>query len=372
MVPDHCGPEGGCLAWLEQNFMTDPVFFVPSRHYTVCEVACLTGATLVNPKHSEISVSTIAAASSGGNSALVFVDGKRNATLLKSLHAAAVLCTSDVADLVPNGIAVLITPRPQQAFAYIGRLLYPDAERPIGVTGESGISPLSYIDPTAHIESGAVIEAGAVVGPNSALGSGTVVAANAVIGRSSQVGRDCYIGPNSSVQYALIGNGVIIHAGARIGQDGFGFAGGVRGPERIPQIGRVIIQDNAEIGANSTVDRGAMADTIIGENTKIDNLVQIAHNVRIGRNCVIAGLSGISGSVFVGDNVIMGGGVGLADHLSIGSGARLAARSGLMHDVPAGEVWAGFPAKPMKLAMREFALIKKMAIGKSKGGGSND
>jgi UDP-3-O-[3-hydroxymyristoyl] glucosamine N-acyltransferase len=211
-----------------------------------------------------------------------------------------------------------------------------------------------------------------VIGPNAAVGAGTVVSANAVIGRSTQIGRDCYVGPHSSIQYALIGNGVIIHAGARIGQDGFGFAGGARGPERIPQIGRVIIQDNVEIGANSTVDRGAMADTIIGENTKIDNLVQIAHNVRIGRNCVIAGLSGISGSVVVGDNVMMGGGVGLADHLTIGSGAQLAARSGLMHDVPAGEVWAGFPAKPMKLAMREFALIRKMAMEKSKGGGSND
>jgi UDP-3-O-[3-hydroxymyristoyl] glucosamine N-acyltransferase len=352
--------------------MTDPVFFVPSRRYTVGEVAGLTGATLVDPKHSEIAISTIAAASSGGDGALVFVDGKRNAAPLKSLHAAAVLCTSDVADLVPYGIAILVSPRPQQAFARIGRLIYPDAERPVGVSGEAGISPFAHIDPTAHVEPGAVIEAGVVIGPNAAVGSGTVVSAHAVIGRSTQIGRDCYVGPHSSVQYALIGNGVIIHAGARIGQDGFGFAGGARGPERIPQIGRVIIQDNVEIGANATVDRGAMSDTIIGENTKIDNLVQIAHNVRIGRNCVIAGLTGISGSVVVGDNVMMGGGVGLADHLTIGSGAQLAARSGLMHDVPAGEVWAGFPAKPMKLAMREFALIRKMALGKPKGDGSSD
>lgn len=352
--------------------MTDPVFFVPSRRFTAGEVADITGATLVDSGHSQIEISTIASATDGGEGALVFVDGRRNAGPLATLHAAAVLCTQDVAALVPSGIAVLITPRPQQAFARIGRLIYPDAGRPVGVTGETGISPSAHVDPTAHVEDGAIVEAGVVIGPNASVGSGTVVAANAVIGRSSQVGRDCYIGPHSSVQYALIGNGVIIHAGARIGQDGFGFAGGPRGPERVPQIGRVIIQDNVEIGANSTVDRGTMADTVIGENTKIDNLVQVGHNVRIGRNCLIAGLSGISGSVVVGDNVMMGGGVGLADHLTIGAGAQLAARSGLMHNVPAGEVWAGFPAKPMKMAMREFALISRLARAKSKEGGRND
>lgn len=352
--------------------MTDPVFFVPSRLYQVGEVAELTGATLVNPDHSRMEITTIASAHDGGEGALVFVDGKRNAASLAALQAVAVLCTPDVADMVPEGIAVLVTPRPQQAFARIGRLLYPEAERPVGVTGETGVSALAHVDASAKVEAGAIIEAGAVIGPLASIGSGTVIAANAVIGRSVQVGRDCYIGPHSSVQYALLGNGVIIHAGARIGQDGFGFAGGPKGPERVPQIGRVVIQDNVEIGANSTVDRGAMADTIIGENTKIDNLVQIAHNVRIGRNCVIAGLTGISGSVTVGDGVMMGGGVGLADHLTIGAGAKLAARSGFMHDVPAGEVWGGYPGKPMKDMMREFVALKKLAKGKAKEGGRDE
>jgi UDP-3-O-[3-hydroxymyristoyl] glucosamine N-acyltransferase len=192
-----------------------------------------------------------------------------------------------------------------------------------------------------------------------------------VVGRNSQIGRNAYVGPNATVQYALIGNNVIIHAGAKIGQDGFGFVAGRGGPERIPQIGRVVIQDNVEVGANSTIDRGAMADTVIGENTKIDNLVQIAHNVRIGRGCIIAGLTGISGSVTIGDNVLMGGGVGLADHVVIGDRAQLAARSGFMHDVPAGEVWAGYPAKPMKEAMREFAMIRRLAQVRPKKGDDN-
>ena len=173
------------------------------------------------------------------------------------------------------------------------------------------------------------------------------------------------------MQATLAGNKVIIHAGARIGQDGFGFTAGASGPERIPQIGRVVIQDNVEIGANSTIDRGAMADTVIGENTKIDNLVQIAHNVRIGRNCLIAALAGISGSVTVEDNVVMGGAVGIADHLTIGAGAQLAARSGVMNNVPAGEVWAGVPAEPMAAAMRSIALLRKLRAERTKRGGDD-
>jgi UDP-3-O-[3-hydroxymyristoyl] glucosamine N-acyltransferase len=361
----------GLMARKKKACMSDPVFFVPSRRYSAGEIASLTGAELADSAHSVIVISTIASAATGGAGALVFVEGKRNAALLDKLEAAAVLVTPDIAGRVPSGVAVLVTPTPQRAFAMVGRLLYPDAAMPGAITGETGISPAAHIDPTAHIEAGVVVEAGAVIGAGVAIGAGTVIAPNVVIGRNSQIGRKAYVGPNASIQYALIGNNVIIHAGAKIGQDGFGFVAGRGGPERIPQIGRVVIQDNVEVGANSTIDRGAMADTVIGENTKIDNLVQIAHNVRIGRGCIIAGLTGISGSVTVGDNVLMGGGVGLADHVVIGDRAQLAARSGFMHDVPAGEVWAGYPAKPMKEAMREFAVIRKLAQVRPKKGEGN-
>jgi UDP-3-O-[3-hydroxymyristoyl] glucosamine N-acyltransferase len=350
--------------------MTDPVFFAPSRRYTAGEVANLTGANLLDSSQAEIAIEALAPANEGGDGALVFVDGRRNFGLMQSLKASAVLCPSDFANKAPQGMAVLIHPRPQQAFAMIGRLLFPHASIPGPMTGETGISPQAHIDPSAHIEAGAIVEAGAVIGPDVAIGSGTVIAPHAVIGRSCKVGRDSYIGPGASVQYALIGNRVIIHGGARIGQDGFGFVAGAKGPERVPQIGRVVIQDDVEVGSNSTVDRGAMSDTIIGQGTKIDNLVQIAHNVRIGRNCIIAGLSGISGSVVVGDNVTMGGGVGLADHLTIGSGAKLAARSGFMSNVPAGEVWGGYPAQPMAEAMREIAMLRRLARTRKQGDGN--
>jgi UDP-3-O-[3-hydroxymyristoyl] glucosamine N-acyltransferase len=301
----------------------------------------------------------------GGEGALVFVEGKKNAGLLANLNAAAVLCTPDIAENAPVGVAVLVTPRPHYAFAMIGRLLFPDAAAPVPMTGETGISAAAHIHATAVLERGAIVEPGAVIAADVVVGSGTIIAPNAVVGRGCRVGRNSYVGPNAVVQYALIGDHVVIHAGGKIGQDGFGFAFGKSGPERIPQIGRVVIQDNVEIGANTTIDRGALGDTVIGENTKVDNLVQIAHNVRIGRNCVVAGMSGISGSVTIGDNVMIAGGVGIADHLTIGSGSQLAARSGFMHDVPANEVWAGYPAKPIGQALREAAYLSRLV--KSKG-----
>ncbi len=303
---------------------------------------------------------------------LVYVEGRSNARLAESVEAAAIFCTADVAPRVRPGVAVLVTRKPQSAFAAIGRLMFPAAASPGPLTGETGISPGAHVDLSARLEPGVIVEPGAVIGPDVAIGSGTIVAPNAVIGKSCQIGRDCYVGPGASVQAMLTGNRVIIHAGARIGQDGFGFTAGASGPERIPQIGRVVIQDNVEIGANATVDRGALADTVIGENTKIDNLVQIAHNVRIGRNCLIAGLVGISGSVTVEDNVVMGGGVGIADHLTIGAGAQLAAGSGFMNNVPAGEIWAGYPAEPMARMMRAVVALRRLAAGRSKQGKGND
>ena len=180
------------------------------------------------------------------------------------------------------------------------------------------------IDATAEIEEGVVIEPGAIVGPEARIGRGTRLAAGAVVGYRVTIGRDCYIGPLVTVAHALVGDRVILHSGVRIGQDGFGFAMSARGHLKVPQIGRVVIQDDVEIGANTTIDRGSLKDTIIGEGTKIDNLVQIGHNVVVGRHCVIVAQSGISGSTELGDFVVMGGQAGAVGHIKIGSGAHIA------------------------------------------------
>ena len=342
--------------------MTDPVFFKPSRHFTAGEVATLSGAELRTPARADNSVQCLAQASEGGATALIFIEGKRNAVGLGQVRAAAILCTEDVVDTVAVGTAaILVSKHPHRDFAAVGRLMFPSSVRLSALTGETAISPSAHIHPTARIEPGAIVEPGAVIGPDVEIGSGTVVAPAAVIGASCRIGRDCHIGPAASVQYALVGDRVILHAGTRIGQDGFGYVGGRAGPEKIPQLGRVVIQDDVEIGANSAVDRGALSDTVIGESTKIDNMVQIGHNVRIGRFCLIAGPCGIAGSVTIGDGVMLGGKAAISDHIAIGSGAAVAAGSGVMQDIPPGARWGGVPAQPIKDFFREVATLRKLA-----------
>ncbi|RFC67238.1 MULTISPECIES: UDP-3-O-(3-hydroxymyristoyl)glucosamine N-acyltransferase [Mesorhizobium] len=340
-------------------------FFVPSRRFTVGDVARLVGASLSDGVDESAEISGLAKAEAGGVGTLVFVEGRKHAALLKKLSATAVICTPDLVSEVCSGTVAIAHRRPQLAFARVGRVMFPASAIPGPLTAERGVSPHATVDPSAMIEDGAIVEAGAVIGPNAAIGAGTVVAPNAAIGHGCKIGRNGYVGPGASVQYALIGDRVTIHGGARIGQDGFGFVFGEKGPERMPQLGRVIIQDDVEIGANSTVDRGALDDTIIGEATKIDNLVQVAHNVKIGRGCVIAGHCGLSGSVTLGDYVMLGGRVGIADHVTIGSRVQIAAASGVMDNIPDDARWAGAPAVPVRDFFRQVSAIRKLAGRKS-------
>jgi UDP-3-O-[3-hydroxymyristoyl] glucosamine N-acyltransferase len=352
--------------------MADPVFFEPARRYTAGELAAAVGATLADATLAANEIRAIASAGESREGALVYVNGKKHAPHLATTRAAAIICRPEMAGMVRAGVAALIADQPQRAFARAARLIYPQSVRPLPLTGETGISPAATISPGAHVEPGAIVEAGAVIGPGAAVGSGTIVAPGAVIGRGCQVGRDGFIGPSASLQNALLGNRVILHGGVHIGQDGFGYVPGPQGPEKIPQVGRVVIQDDVEIGANTTIDRGALDDTVIGEGTKIDNLVQVAHNVRIGRWCVIASGCGISGSVVIGDYALLGGNVGVADHATIGTGVQLAAGSGVMGEVPAGEKWGGAPAQPVRGWLREVATLRalsKSQAGKEKGDG---
>jgi UDP-3-O-[3-hydroxymyristoyl] glucosamine N-acyltransferase len=343
--------------------MANAFFFALAQTPTLAAIVEWTGAKAPPGADLEQRIGGVGPLDRAGPGALTFLDNPRYAGDLANTRAAAVLLHPRHAELAPAHCVALMTPEPYRAVAEVLRRLYPAAARPTSAFGESGISPSAAVHPTARLETGVVVDPGAVIGPGAEIGAGAVIGVNAVIGPNVRIGRDSTIGAGATVFCALIGDRVIIHAGAHVGQDGFGFAMGPRGHMKVPQIGRVIIQDDVEIGAGATVDRGANRDTVIGEGTKIDNLVQIAHNVVIGRHCVIAAQVGVSGSCTLEDFVAIGGQAGLAGHLHIGAGAQIAAAAGLMDDVPAGGRWAGMPARPAREWWKDVANVKKLRDG---------
>jgi UDP-3-O-[3-hydroxymyristoyl] glucosamine N-acyltransferase len=348
-----------------------PDFFPASRELTVGDIADLTRAKPRADTPLRRRIGNIAPLDTAGAGDLSFLDNRKYLRELATTRAGVCLLAPQFEAAAPPALAVLTTAEPYRAFIAVARVLFPAALRPSSLFGQSGRAASAQVHPSARLESGVTVDPLAVIGPRAEIGTATLIAAGAVIGPGVCIGRQCAIGAGASVLNALIGDRVIIHPGARIGQDGFGYLPSPKGHQKIPQARRVIIQDDVEIGANTTIDRGSTRDTVIGEGTKIDNLVQIAHNVSVGRHCLIASQSGISGSSQVGDFVMMGGQVGLVDHITVGTGAMLGAQSGHMSDVPAGARWIGSPAQPIRDFMKGVAVLRRLArdAGKPEGEG---
>ncbi len=351
--------------------MSDPTFFSHPKPATVADVCSWTGATVTDDRAAYVVLQGVGPLDTAGPGDLTFLDNRKYLDRLATTRASACLVHGRFADKVPDGVVAIVTNDPYRAFATVVGRLYPAALKLEGAYGEGvGIAAGAHVHPAAKLEPGVTVEPGAVIGARAEIGTGSVIGAGAVIGHDVRIGRNCHVAASVTLIHCLLGNRVIIHSGTRIGQDGFGFAMGPKGHLKVPQIGRVVIQDDVEIGANCTIDRGANRDTVIGEGTKIDNLVQIAHNVVVGRHCVIVSHAGISGSTELGDFVVLAGQAGVTGHLKIGSGAQIGAQAGVMEDVPAGARIVGSPAKPVREFAREIATLKKLA--RRDGGSTHD
>lgn len=340
--------------------MADQRFFRLCGPFSLAELASLADARLEggDPARMIIDVATLDLAGDGN---VTFLDNSKYIDQAKNTKAVACVIREDLTGYLPDGVAALVTDEPYRGYARIAAAFYPEAAEPnplqpalAGIAVGAVIDPEAEIGNDCQIASGAVIEVGARIGARCRLG------ANATIGRGVVLGTDCVIGPGATLNHCLIGSRTVIHAGVRIGQDGFGFAMGPKGHVKVPQIGRVIIEDDVEIGANSTIDRGSGPDTVIGRGCKIDNLVMIAHNVQIGPGCIIVAQTGISGSTRIGAGSVLAAQVGVAGHLKIGAGTQFAARSGIIKDVAAGSIMGGAPAIPIKQWLRQTVAVSRL------------
>lgn len=333
--------------------MVDKSFYLAKNDVTLAQAAEVMSATLCAKERGGEIIGDIATMGSATEADICFFYDRKSKEKAAAIKAKACVTTAALQEFVPPHVAVLLSDNPKEAFIKLNEFMYAEKKAALQIDASAKIAA------TAKIGKDCTIGAYAVIGENVEIGDNCIIGANTVIGHDCRIGNNCRIDNNVSIDYSIIGNNCYIFTGARIGQDGFGFQLINGQHHRIPQLGRVIIGNDVEVGANACIDRGALDDTVIGDGSRIDNLVQIAHNDKIGRGCVIVSQVGIAGSCTLGDYVVLGGQVGLADHLNIGSGVQIAAQSGVMRDIEAGAVVMGSPCVPFKDFMRQVAFLQK-------------
>lgn len=333
--------------------MADVVFYRNTGTKTIREVADISHSELLTKGMENETIENVCSIETAGKTDVCFFYDKKNKALAQKIKAKACITTKELANLIPESVIVLISENPKLSFIELTNAFYQEFRPQPCIEESAVIASTAKIGKDCYIGHNVVIEDEVVIGDNC------IIEANAVISRGCQIGNNCRIGNNASIAYCLMGNDCYIYTGARIGQDGFGFSVVNGRHQRIPQIGRVIIGNDVEIGANTCIDRGALDDTVIGNGCRVDNLVQIAHNDRIGNYCILVAQTGIAGSCTFGDYVVCGGQSGFADHLTIGSGAQIAAQSGVMRDIDPGSIVMGSPTVPFKDFMRQVAFLQK-------------
>ncbi len=340
--------------------MIDPQFHTVTAPRSLADIVSIFDGALADPSSAEVMIHDVAPLDNAGEGEVTFLDNLKYKKAFSETKAAACILSPDMVQYAPAGCHLLLSSTPYKSYALVAQAFYPANNPP------AEISEFAHVHETAKISKGCVIEAGAVIAEGVVLGENCWIESNAVISCNVQIGENSRVGANASVSHALIGAGTRIYPGARVGQDGFGFAIDPAGYVKVPQLGRVLIGDHVEVGANSCIDRGASSDTVIGDGTWIDNFCQIAHNVKIGKGCVIVSHVGIAGSAVLEDYVLVGGQVGIAGHTRVGSGSRIAAQSGVIKDLPAGSEVLGSPAQPIKESLRQLATLKKLTKSSGK------